>query len=131
MQSISSIIDFGLVVLIWMTQVIVYPSFRYYREENLLSGHRRYTQQVSYIVIPLMFAQVGLLAYALAYNFTWSKAIAGVMVLIIWISTFTQAAPLHSKISRGRDVPIHISALIKVNWLRTFLWTGIFLLGLL
>jgi hypothetical protein len=124
-------IDFGLVILIWMTQMIVYPGFRYYRDEDLLIWHRRYTQQISYIVIPLMFAQVGLVGYALIYDFSWFKVMAGVMVLIIWTSTFTQAVPLHNKIAQGHDLSANVSTLIKVNWLRTFLWTCVFLLGML
>ncbi len=131
MQSIHSIIDFGLVVLIWMTQLIVYPGFRYYRKEDLLSWHRLYTQRISYIVIPLMFAQLGLVGYALIYEFSWLLVIVAVMVLIIWVSTFTQAAPLHGKIARGQRLSTNVAALNRVNWLRTFLWTGIFLLGML
>ncbi len=130
MQHLHALIDFGLVVLIWMTQMIVYPGFRYYRNEDLLIWHRQYTQRISYIVIPLMFAQVGLLGYALTYDFSYFKAIASAMVLVIWISTFTQAAPLHGKIAQGRNLSAHVSALIKVNWLRTFLWTIVFLLDL-
>jgi len=131
MQSTYLIVDFGLVVLIWVTQLIVYPGFRYYQSEDLQRWHERYTRQVSYIVIPLMFAQLGLIIHALVTNFSWLRVVIGMMILAVWVSTFTQAVPLHAKIAQGQNLSVNISALIRVNWLRTFLWTGVFLLGLL
>ena len=50
--------DFGLLVLIWMVQLVVYPGFKYYQRERLLEWHARYTSRISYIVGPLMLGQL-------------------------------------------------------------------------
>ena len=33
------IIDFGAVVLIWMVQLVVYPSFTYFQKKELMDWH--------------------------------------------------------------------------------------------
>ena len=57
--------DVGLLVLIWMVQLIVYPSFLYYTHEQLVVWHTRYVKQISLIVIPLMFGQTLVSGYQL------------------------------------------------------------------
>ncbi len=59
---IRLLLDFGLVVLIWIIQRIVYPGFLHYSTENLVVWHRQYTSRFSAIVIPLMLAQLGISA---------------------------------------------------------------------
>ena len=59
-------IDFGLVVLIWMIQLIVYPSFLHYTTTNLIKWHRKYTPLIGYIVGPLMLLQLGISIYQIS-----------------------------------------------------------------
>lgn len=122
--------DFGLVVLIWMVQLIIYPSFARYTHENLLPWHRMYTKKLASIVIPLMFTQVFVVAYQLYKNqgvFTYCSAI---LVVLVWLSTFTQFVPLHNNISKGEKVAHSVEKLIQRNWIRTALWTLLFMLSL-
>ena len=56
----TTLVDFGLFILIWLTQLVIYPSFTYFREQDLTRWHRKYTRAISYIVMPLMLGQVGL-----------------------------------------------------------------------
>ena len=51
-------VDFGLLVLILMVQVIVYPSFLHFSKTNLIKWHQSYTPKITTIVAPLMIAQV-------------------------------------------------------------------------
>ena len=54
--------SFGLVVLIWLVQVIIYPAFAEIEPDRFAPWHAGYTRAVTWIVAPLMLAQVALLA---------------------------------------------------------------------
>ncbi|MEO1009857.1 MAG: hypothetical protein AAFX53_01035 [Bacteroidota bacterium] len=50
--------DFGLVVLIWSVQLIIYPSFQFYNPIELLLWHGIYVHRITYVVLPLMVGQL-------------------------------------------------------------------------
>ena len=125
------LIDFGLVVLIWMTQIVVYPSFIYYSEANLIHWHTKYTTAVSMIVMPLMLTQIGIHSWQLLDQFSWLGLIALFLIALAWVNTFFFAVPLHNQISTNQHVMEAAQSLVKVNWYRTLLWTLVFVLGLL
>jgi hypothetical protein len=126
-SQISLLIDAGLVVLIWMVQLIVYPSFKYYKPENLLIWHQKYTDRLAVIVIPLMLSQL-VFAIFNAFNLvTFTSIFTLSIVLFLWIFTFLGFVPLHSKISDGNANQRILNLLIQRNWIRTFLWTALLL----
>jgi len=100
---IRLLLDFGLVVLIWMIQRIVYPSFLHYSAEDLVTWHKEYTSRFSVIVIPLMFGQLSISVYQLITGTSLYTVISLVIIVLIWISTFFQFVPIHSNISKGRS----------------------------
>ncbi|MEJ7637421.1 MAG: hypothetical protein WKF75_05360 [Singulisphaera sp.] len=55
--------SFGLVVLIWLVQVIIYPAFAEISPDRFVSWHAGYTRAVTWVVAPLMLGQVALLAW--------------------------------------------------------------------
>ena len=125
------IIDFGLVVLIWIVQLIVYPGFHYYEKEALVKWHTQYTSCISFIVMPLMVAQLSLHAYWLFEDFNFVRLAVFVMILAAWFVTFLLAVPLHGNISDGKDLAYSLQSLVKVNWIRTILWTIVFVISFL
>ncbi len=120
-------LDFGLVVLIWIIQRIVYPSFLHYSTENLVVWHREYTSRFIFIVIPLMLAQLGISIYQVITFTNLYTLLSLVIIILIWISTFLQFVPIHSNISKGNVSEKMLKVLVKKNWLRTVLWTLLFL----
>jgi hypothetical protein len=60
LNELRQLIDFGLVVLLWLVQWIIYPSFLQVAPERLVDWHANYTQRMGYIVAPMMFGQLGL-----------------------------------------------------------------------
>ena len=52
------LLDFGLCILIWMVQLIVYPSFLFFSDNNLFTWHKTYTKAIALIVMPLMLGQL-------------------------------------------------------------------------
>ncbi len=125
------VIDFGLVVLIWMTQLIVYPAFVQFEAAALKQWHPRYNRMITVIVAPLMFAQLGLVGLELFQSptvFTWASL---VLVGLAWVLTFLQAVPLHRKIANGVNIRTSAERLVRLNWSRTVVWTAIFLVSLI
>lgn len=120
------IIDFGLVVLIWLVQLIIYPGFAYYSADDLAVWHPKYTNLITLVVGPLMLAQVGATGLSLVSQFSWLTLLVAVLVGMLWWSTATQAIPLHNQIDAGVALPQTIARLVRVNWLRTIVWTVIF-----
>ena len=59
-STLTLLADFGLVVLIWIVQLIIYPSFHVVANDAFAAWHKTYMALISYLVIPLMFGQVGL-----------------------------------------------------------------------
>lgn len=123
-------IDFGLVVLIWMVQLIIYPSFKYYQHQNLITWHQKYTNRIAVIVVPLMLMQLAIAIYLVFCQFDITNSIRLIIVLFLWIFTFTSFAPLHFKISEGKHNDKLLELLIKRNWWRTFLWLALFIYDL-
>jgi len=125
------LIDFGLVIVIWTIQIIIYPSFLHYSTQNLVAWHRKYVPLIGYIVTPLMFLQLGLVIYQFASAINIYSVISLVVVITVWISTLLQFVPIHSNISKGRTSRDMLLSLVKKNRLRTVLWTFIFILSFL
>jgi hypothetical protein len=125
------LVDVALVVLIWMVQLIVYPSFTYYKPKNLIEWHQKYTTGIAVVVIPLMLAQLVLAIVAVFYKPNFTAISTLVIVLFLWIFTFLSFAPLHFKISEGKHNQKLLQLLIQRNWIRTFLWSSLFLFHLI
>ncbi|SDG85824.1 hypothetical protein [Psychroflexus sediminis] len=129
-HSIRITIDFGLVVLIWMVQLIIYPGFTFYKDSDLLKWHKYYLPRISFVVAPLMFIQLAIAIYLSVFEFSLLNFIYSLLVLSTWISTFLYFVPLHQKIEDNIDLKISATKLISINWVRTFQWTFIFIYGL-
>jgi DMSO reductase anchor subunit len=124
---IRLLLDFGLVVLIWIVQLIIYPSFQFYTPEELLPWHSKYTVAISFIVIPLMLGQlvVSALQFVRHQNFYTISSL--IVVCLIWTLTFTIFVPLHNSIASDSFTADSLESLVQNNWSRTFLWSALFL----
>jgi hypothetical protein len=128
---ISLLVDAGLVVLIWLVQLIIYPSFTYYSAENLLKWHQKYTTRLAFVVIPLMLSQLVLAIVAVFYELNMVNICSLLIVLFLWLFTFISFAPLHHKISEGDTNQSILQLLIRRNWIRTFFWSFLFIVHLI
>lgn len=122
--------DFGLVILIWTVQLIIYPSFAYYSDKNLLIWHQKYTTLITAIVMPLMLGQLILHGYSVFKHTEIINIILLIMVISAWVITFKWAVPLHGLIDEGKDLSEVIKRLVIVNWYRTAIWTLVFIVSL-
>ena len=124
-----SVIDFAMFIIIWMVQLIIYPSFARFEDEHFVDWHKTYCQRIGLFVLPLMFAQIihssaSCFFEGLAYD--WIKLAAN---LGSWVITFSISAPLHGKLQEGKDYEL-IAKLVKTNWLRTFFWSLVFIISI-
>jgi len=123
--------DTGLLILIWLVQLIIYPSFRHTTIEKLIIWHPIYTTRITTVVLPLMLSQI-ILSGLLVFNNEWRSYyfLDFILVLATWILTFTVFVPLHQKIDNPHTSNKFLFAkkLVQYNWIRTLLWTIISIL---
>lgn len=122
--------DTGLLVLIWMTQLVVYPSFTQFSPDELMRWHGPYTSRISLIVMPLMLGQITFHLIGLRQDMNMFSIIALSFILLAWINTFFFAVPLHNQIAAGTDVMDAAQKLVPVNAWRTGFWTIVFVIDL-
>ena len=122
--------DMGMFVLIWIVQLIIYPGFGYYSNDQLQQWHPIYTKAITIIVLPLMLGQLVLHGWRLWSQFSILYLVVFIMVLSNWAITFFVSVPLHSKISSGENIGVSVEKLVGTNWYRTILWSLIFLSGI-
>ncbi|WP_442846343.1 hypothetical protein [Leeuwenhoekiella sp. H156] len=127
LQIIRLLFDFGMVVLIWLVQLVIYPGLCYYNLNDIGIWHQKYTPRVSYVVMPLMVGQLLIAIIQVNRNADLYTIMSLSAVLILWLSTFLQFVPLHSKISGKTNCEGIPQKLVKRNWFRTVLWSLVFL----
>ncbi len=128
-ELIKLCIDVGLLVLIWMVQLVVYPSFCHYSMSGFHRWHVIYMRNITYIVLPLMLGQLvcsGWLLYT--SNFALIPIIDFILVSSMWLSTALFYKPLHEKLVVKKFDVLLCKRLDTTNWWRTAIWTVIVLL---
>jgi uncharacterized membrane protein len=121
--------------LVWVMQLLVYPGFASIAPERWRSHHRRHQALVTVLVFPPMVvelvAPIALLTVArpaeVAPLVVWGLAIGSVAT---WVLTALVSAPLHGRLERGYDPQLQ-RRLVRTNWPRTVLWSGLAALAVL
>ncbi|MEM7790980.1 MAG: hypothetical protein AAF546_06245 [Verrucomicrobiota bacterium] len=122
--------DFGMFTILWLVQLVIYPSFLHIAEEKRVAWHRKYTSRVAYVIVPMMFTQLFCIIWFTYRDGGVLNILSVILVSVCWILTFFVSVPLHEKISRGEGDPLVLKRLIQTNWPRTILWTLIFVIGI-
>ena len=112
-----------MVGVIWVMQLVHYPSFKYVNESDYIIFQKFHMSNISYIVFPAMFTE---LITALLIFFSGEKSFFFMLSLIclflIWVITGVLFTKFHSILQKGKDLKM-IEKMIKANWTRTLLWT--------
>lgn len=119
------IVDFGLVILTWLVQLVIYPAFLYFQKADLNRWHPVYTRAVTWVVLPLMVSQLFVAIYQSYITLNIFSIIYLILVMSTWLVTFFKAVPLHTAIDNDAT-PSILHNLIRVHTYRTVLWTIIF-----
>ncbi len=123
----NRIVAFGLVVLIWMVQLVVYPAFAEIDPGRFTTWHSRYTQAITWIVAPLMFGQTALVVLLVYQRPGVWTVLTALMVAVAWVTTATLSVPCHDRLQAGGLNVEVVARLIATNWIRTAAWTLAFL----
>lgn len=123
-------VDFGMAVLIWLVQLVVYPAFREIAPSTFSAWHRSYRRRISFVVMPLMLGQVGLHAMGLEREMSSWGVASALAIAGAWAVTFLRSVPSHAALQReGKELAV-IESLITTNWWRTALWSLAFVASL-
>ncbi len=110
--------------LIWVIQVVHYPSFKWIDQSDYVSYAVFHTHRITYVVAPFMLAELFLtlrmfFLKGIPSSLMWS---AVGLTVIIWASTFFIQVPLHGVLASHKDLSA-IDKLVSSNWIRTVAWT--------
>ena len=113
-----------MVGVIWVIQLVHYPSFRFTDREKYVSFQIFHMRNISFIVVPVMILEFlsGLLLVLYHSNQESLLRISFILLLIIWLVTALFFAQIHQKLSKGYDETL-VRNLVSLNWIRTLLWT--------
>lgn len=123
LTSIALVLDAGLLILIWLVQLIIYPSFQYFDHQKLQIWHPKYTRLVTFFAFPLMTGQLALHGFQAWQTFNLLNGLMLFSIALGWIITFGKEVPYHNKISEGVNIEQNIEQLIAWNWSRVVVWT--------
>lgn len=130
LELLRLIIDAGFVIFIWAVQLVIYPSFGYYSKVNLSIWHISYTKRVTLIVLPLMVGQLVLGVIHIWVLQNWYTLVSLAIMITLWLLTFLVFVPLHQRIDTNNTTENVCEKLVTKNWIRTLLWTLLFLVSL-
>ena len=124
MLAIHLVLASIMVGVIWVIQLVHYPSFRYTDKEKYVSFQIFHMRNISFIVMPVMVLEFlsGLLLVLYHSNQESLFRISFILLLIIWLITALFFAQIHQKLSKGYDETL-VRNLVSLNWIRTLLWT--------
>lgn len=121
-------LDFGMFLIIWLVQVIIYPVFLQVKESEFVAWHHGYCNAIGFFVLPVMSLQLIETASTCFFSGGYLSIAKIGSVIGAWIVTFLCSAPYHKKLQKGKDFDV-ISRLIRTNWIRTILWSLAFVLS--
>lgn len=123
-------VNSGTLVLVWVVQWMIYPSFRYFSKRELVEWHSYYAPRMGRIAAPLMFMQLFGYSFLLVEYFTLWNTLKCILVLITWGVTMGIFVPLHAKIASTHFGDSDLDRLVRLNFIRALAWTFLFLLEL-
>lgn len=124
---IDLIVHFGLLILIWLVQVIIYPSFRHTDSQAFMPWHAKYMRLITYFVLPLMVVQLILSIGQVYPSYFLNDVIVLMLVIAVWLFTFFLSVPCHHQLLLKKDATA-IERLITTNWYRTICWSVVFMI---
>lgn len=110
---------FSLTGLIWLIQLVHYPSFKYVSKSNFAEFAKFHADRISFIVVPLMIVDLGTALFLVGKY----GVLNALLVILIWLSTAIWSVPCHARLQKhGKDEKC-IQRLVLSNWPRTILWS--------
>lgn len=123
-------INSGLLVLIWLVQIIIYPGMHGWDKARFAELHGDYTRRITFIVVPLMLGQAALVLHRVVVVPSKTAILQALLIAVVWGVTIFVSVPLHRRLSAGYDRQA-VTRLVNTNWVRTAGWSLVSLVDLL
>ena len=112
----------GMFGVIWVIQLVHYPSFLYVSEDRFKEFERFHMFRISLVVVPLMILEL-LTAVLLQFKMgSQTITIQTSLILFIWVYTLLVSSRVHGELTKGYDDKL-IKKLTNSNWPRTIAWS--------
>ena len=113
-----------MVGVIWIIQLVHYPSFHFIELKQYTTFQRFHMSRISYVVIPAMLTELfTLILIIISMDQIDTLVLSSAILLIfIWLITAVFFSGVHQKLTLGYDQTV-VDKLVKLNWGRTLLWT--------
>ena len=115
-----------MVGVIWIIQLVHYPTFLFIDKQKYMKFQEFHMSRVSYIVMPTMIAELFSGIYILLYNnilmVNTFFLLASFSLFLNWVITALVFVKIHNGLLIKYEKKI-ILLLVKLNWLRTILWS--------
>jgi len=121
--------DCSLLILIWIVQLAIYPSFQFMSTEQLIQWHAKYSERMAWIAGPLILLQTTIVSIQIAQETSAIHILSGCVVGVTWMLTYFVSIPLHRAISQDGAGPVVLKKLVDTNWYRTICWSALFAIG--
>ena len=113
-----------IVGVIWVIQLVHYPSFHFIELKQYTTFQRFHMSRISFVVIPAMLTELFTLILIIISMdqvdpFIFTSAL---LLTVIWLMTAVFFSGVHQKLTLGYDQVV-VEKLVKLNWGRTLLWT--------
>ena len=113
-----------MVGVIWVIQLVHYPSFHFIELKQYTTFQRFHMSRISYVVIPAMLTELFTLILIVISmdQIDTLVAASAILLIFIWLMTAVFFSGVHQRLTLGYD-QIVVDKLVKLNWGRTLLWT--------
>ena len=113
-----------MVGVIWVIQLVHYPTFHFVELKQYTTFQRFHMARISYVVIPAMLTELFTLILIVISmdKIDTLIAVSAILLIFIWLMTAVFFSGVHQKLTLGYDQTV-VDKLVKLNWGRTLLWT--------
>jgi len=113
-----------MVGVIWVIQLVHYPSFHFVELKQYTTFQRFHMARISYVVIPAMLTELFTLILIVITmdQIDTLVIVSAILLIFIWLMTAVFFSGVHQKLTLGYDQTV-VDKLVKLNWGRTLLWT--------
>ncbi len=115
----------SMVGVIWLIQLVVYPSFRDIELSKFREAMLRHQTLTGRVVILPMLAELITSLLLPVFQIDSLSAWLGIVCVVIWgSSTVLVQVPIHARLAESGPDAALIGRLVKWNWPRTIAWTA-------
>ena len=108
--------------VIWLIQLIHYPSFASIHPSQFAEFHQRHSSIMGLIVGPVMIVELVAGLWLVNNKINDFTVLNLGIIALLWFFTFFVSVPLHNQLSAGFNA-VAIQKLVATNWPRTILWS--------